>query len=256
MQTTRIAFLHLAPILGNVAHNRALVEEAVTKAAQEGAGWIITPELCICGYGFAGDIGTEWVLPQPDPWMQQICCLAARLQVSLFLSHPERDPQSGQLYNTVFVITPDGQIVGKHRKINVIPIAEGWSSPGVCTVPVSIPPAHVGILICADAYSMKHAQNLKRLGAELLVSSASWAPGEYGPNGEWEQCTRATGLPLLVCNRTGVDRTLDFTGAVSAVVQDGQRVLSLQSAISTIFIIDWDWQMHCLSSLNYQRVSL
>lgn len=64
----RIALLHLAPIPGDLAHNRRLVETAIATAAGLGAAWIITPELCICGYSFADQIGTEWILPQPDPW--------------------------------------------------------------------------------------------------------------------------------------------------------------------------------------------
>lgn len=37
----------------------------------------------------------------------------------------------------------------------------------------------------------------------MLISSAAWAHGFHGPNGEWERCTQNAGLPLLVCNRTG-----------------------------------------------------
>ena len=59
----RIALLHLAPIPGDLAHNRRLVETAITIAAGLGAVWIITPELCICGYSFADQIGTKWILP-------------------------------------------------------------------------------------------------------------------------------------------------------------------------------------------------
>jgi hypothetical protein len=55
----------------------------------------------------------------------------------------------------------------------------------------------------------------------VLVSSAAWAPGLYGPNGEWEQYTRDTGLPLLVCNRSGPDLALTFTEAESVAVKDG-----------------------------------
>ena len=41
-----------------------LVETAVTTAAGLGATWILTPELCICGYAFADQIGTDWIVPQ------------------------------------------------------------------------------------------------------------------------------------------------------------------------------------------------
>lgn len=93
-------------------------------------------------------------------------------------------------------------------------------------------------------------------GAHLLVSSAAWAPGLHGPNGEWERCTYDTGLPLFVCNRTGVDRTLDFTGAESVIVKDGHRLLSLQAKQSTIFLIEWNQQTHTLASRKYTRVTL
>jgi predicted amidohydrolase len=238
----RVAFLHLAPRPGDLAHNRFLVETALTTASRSGAEWIVTPELVICGYTFADQIGTEWILPQPDPWMAHICALAARLRVTAFLSHPERDSQTGKLHNTVFVIAPDGKITGKHRKINTLRVgSEAWSSPGEQVVPAPAPPfSRVGMLICADAYTLELSKTLKAQGAEILVSPAAWAPGFHGPSGEWEQCTLETGLPLFVCNRTGPDKLLDFSGAESVVVKNGRRLVSFTSASSAVFLVDWD----------------
>ncbi len=254
----RIALLHLAPLPGDLAHNRRLIERAVTTAAGLEAAWIVTPELSVCGYTFADRIGTDWILPPPDPWMTRLCRLAARLGVTLFLSHPERDRQSGKLHNSLFVIAPNGAIIGKHRKINTLRVgSEAWSSPGEDVTPVSVSPfSQVGILICADAYSPEICRRLRTRGAQLLVSSAAWAPGLHGPNGEWERCTHDTGLPLLVCNRTGPDRTLNFTEAETVVAKDGRRLLSLRSDRSAIFIIDWDLQTQDLATTDYQRVSL
>lgn len=254
----RIALLHLAPRAGALVHNRQLVERAVTTAAGLGARWIITPELCICGYTFADQIGTAWILPQPDSWMQELCQLAARLKVTVFLSHPERDPQTAKLHNSVFVIGADGAILGKHRKINTLPVgSEAWSSPGEQVAPILVPPvSRVGVLICADAFSPGIARSLHAQGARLLVSSAAWAPGLHGPNGEWERCTQETGLPLLVCNRTGPDLTLNFTKAESVAVKDGRRLLSLRAERSVIFIIEWDLKIQNLATLDYQSVSL
>ena len=72
----------------------------------------ITPELAVSGYTFADTLRTDWIEPQPDHWMSRICRLAARFRVTLFLSHPERDPRSQQLYNAVFAIGSDGRLVG------------------------------------------------------------------------------------------------------------------------------------------------
>jgi 5-aminopentanamidase len=254
----RIALLHLAPIPADLAHNRRLVETAVTTAADSGVDWIVTPELCISGYAFADQIGTDWILPQPDPWMEDFCQLVARLRVTVFLSLPERDQRTAKLHNSVFVIDANGTIVGKHRKINTLKVgSEAWSSPGEEAIPVPVQPlGRVGILICADAYSRGIAQHLKSQGAQFLVSSAAWAPGLHGPSGEWERCTRDTGLPLLVCNRTGPDQTLNFTEAESVIVKDGRRLLSLRSERSAIFTFAWDPQTQNFVTQNYQRIAL
>ena len=55
-----------------------------------------------------------------------------------------------------------------------------------------------------------------------------------------EECTRVTGLPLLVCNRTGQDTTLDFRAATSLIVRDGKRLLSFESPDSAIWMLEWD----------------
>jgi predicted amidohydrolase len=156
------------------------------------------------------------------------------------------------------VIAADGTIVGKHHKINTLRVgSEAWSSPGEQVAPIPVPPwSRMGILICADAYSVEIVRSLQAQGAQLLVSSAAWAPGLYGPRGEWEQCTRETGLPLLVCNRTGSDQTLSFSAAQSVIVKDGQRLLSLRSERSAIFMVDWDVKTQNLATQEYQSVYL
>jgi N-carbamoylputrescine amidase len=176
----------------------------------------------------------------------------------VFLAHPERDALTGKLHNSVFVITPTGAIAGKHRKVNTLRVgSEAWSSPGEQVSPVPAPPFdRVGILICADAYSGEIARNLKAQGAQLLVSAAAWAPGFHGPEGEWEQRSLETGLPLLVCNRTGTDRTLDFSGAESVVVNGGERLLSFSSERSTILLFDWDPENQNSTTREFQKISI
>jgi predicted amidohydrolase len=91
MSTLRIAFLHLAPCPSDLQYNRRLVDRAVTTAAY-GATWILTPELCICGYDFTDDLGTAWIVPPPDPWMASLCRRAAHFGVTVFLSYPQQFP--------------------------------------------------------------------------------------------------------------------------------------------------------------------
>jgi hypothetical protein len=59
-----------------------------------------------------------------------------------------------------------------------------------------------------------------------------------------------------VCNRTGPDKTLDFRQAESVVAKDGKRLLSLSSARSAIFAIEWDVNTQTLAKQDYQTLYL
>jgi 5-aminopentanamidase len=205
--------------------------------------------LAVCGLQFAHIVGTEWIQPQPDVWMQQVCKLNKTLKLTIFLACPERD--GPRFYNSVFVIGPTGEMIGKHRKINVASDSLSWSSPGDRAAPIECDGVHVGVLVCADVYTSNIARAMKFEGAQMLVSPASWGPGIHGPNGEWEQRTHETGLPLIVCNRTGAEKTLDFWKAPSLVVQDGTRLLAHTSKKSAVLTFNWDFDAMSLRSSKY-----
>jgi predicted amidohydrolase len=254
MKPLRISLLHLAPVPGEINANRRLLEHATRIAASQGAGWVVSPELAVCGYGFRHLIGTDWIMPEPGKWMSDFCELVKCLGVNVFLSHPERDPQDKALYNSVFFINSHGAIAALHRKINSV--SDGWSSPGNTIEPFDWNGTKVGILLCADAYTSHVASTLKSKAARILVSPAAWGPGLYGPSGEWEQRTLETGLPLIVCNRTGEDSTRSFGSAESLVVINGKKVLRHTSPGSVVLTFDWDLERMALLSPEFVKYLL
>ena len=56
MGKLRIAMLHLSPTAADLGRNRGQLENAVETAADLGADWVLTPELCLSGYVFEGCI--------------------------------------------------------------------------------------------------------------------------------------------------------------------------------------------------------
>ncbi len=249
MRTGTIALLHLETVPGAIERNRYMIVEAIKHAAATGADWIVTPELAVCGLQFAQVVGSDWIQPQPDRWMQQVCKLVKTVKRTVFLACPERE--GSQLYNAVFVIGPTGEILGTHRKINVMSDALSWSSPGEIVAPIVCDGIKVGVLICSDVYTPNIARALSFDGAQMLVSPASWGPGIHGPNGEWEMRTHETGLPLIVCNRTGAEKTLEFWKAPSLVVKDGLRLLSHTSNRSAVLTFNWDFERMVPRSPRY-----
>ena len=123
-----VAFLHLAPELGELNRNRSLIEYGTRVAADSGADWVLSGELVVPGYRFEPLIGTNWIAEQPDDWMRRLARLSSDLDVASFVSHPEREAATGKLFNSLFVIGRDGQILGRHRKLDPTPGSEDWSS--------------------------------------------------------------------------------------------------------------------------------
>jgi len=237
----RITFLHLAPVAAEVAYNQLLIEAGIAVAAKAGAQLVLTPELATTGYTFTDAIGTSWITAQPDPWVRVICGLAQQHETAILLAHVERDEEQDTLHNSLFAISAEGRLLGRHRNINALRIgSEAWSVPGTTATVVELYPGFkAGLLICADACTTDIARQMKSAGARILLSAAAWAPGLHGPNGEWENITQETGLPLFVCNRTGADAALDFANGESAIVHRGSRLLSMKSPKSVVFVVDW-----------------
>jgi len=83
------------------------------------------------------------------------------LGVASFVSHPEREILTGKLFNSLFVIGRNGQILGRHRKLNPTPVSEDWASAGEPGRPIPVDGIKLGLLICADAYKPLPALRLR-----------------------------------------------------------------------------------------------
>ena len=163
-----------------------------------------------------------------------------------------------QLFNTIFVIGSNGEIIGKHSKIKALRGAEGWSTAGKVIEPVDCNGVKVGILVCADAYKNEVAQVLKDKGAELYVSPVSWGPGQCAPDGEWEQRSLDNHIPIIVCKPFRGLKTKNWTtaGRKAFVAREGRRLLEATSECSVILTFDWDLDEMCSLSEDFSRIWL
>ncbi|HBR99376.1 MAG TPA: carbon-nitrogen hydrolase family protein [Gammaproteobacteria bacterium] len=236
-----IGLLHFAPEAKNLQANTQAIAAAMAVAKAHGVHWLLTPELAITGYHFHNALGTDWIPAGPDTFVQRIQEQARNLEIGVLLSHLERPlSEESAIFNTLFVIDATGEIIARHRKINTIPRSEAWSTKGDSPTLVSLSGYQAGLLICADAWPFEHANRLKEQGAELILSSANWAPGQYGPGDTWEQRSLETRLPVIVNNRTGIDDSLDLREAASVVSVAGKRVFEHASEQDSLILLHWE----------------
>jgi len=249
MSEVRISLLHLALQAGQLAENFLQLERGIRLASAMDADLAIAPELCISGYQFIDVIGTDWIRAHPDRWAMQLSSLAKSLKLAILFGHAERERLDNR-YNSAFLVNADGITIARHRKINTH--AESWATPGDATSVAYWNGLKIGILICADAYTNKAAGDLCSQGADLFLSPAAWAPGLYGPNGEWEQRTIETGIPMIVSNRTGEEPTMNFRGAESLVIKEGERLLSHSSAGSAVLSFAWNTEERAPAAREFE----
>jgi N-carbamoylputrescine amidase len=191
------------------------------------------------GYFFADGRKLISLSAQPDALTLALRENAKIRQQTLFLALAERDEASGKNYNSCLVFSPDGELLGRHRKLRKVGGAEAWATRGKQCEPVSSSPLRAGILICADLWYPENAAALARKGAQVIVVPAAWPPGKCGPNDCWERCSAVSGLPVWVCNQTGYHQRLDFRQAESVVAAGGKTLLRY-SGDPAILLFDWD----------------
>jgi predicted amidohydrolase len=156
--------------------------------------------------------------------------LARDLRIYLAAPFIERDTSTGRYYNSVLLASPDGEIVGRYRKISPWPRAEAtWASPGdsgLCIVETEF--GRLGVMICYDSHSV--ARRLAEAGATTVLVPTAWV----GPDPErWfgerlPAMARQLGLNLVAANwRFPADRPLCEPGAgCSKVIAADGRVLA------------------------------
>ena len=238
----KIAFLHFDLSGGPQSKNLEKLKTGIERAAKAGAEWVITPEMALQGY-FMTQTGHPYELLKESgkmtiPFQE----LARNYGIAIFLGCGESDDMTGLAYNSCLVFSAQGDIVGRQRKIRTLNwVTEAWSVPETKLEPVVCDELKIGVLVCADAWFGENGEKLANAGSEAIVVVAAWPPGCGGPPEEaWKRCSRSSGgLPVFVCNQTGINNGMDCTVAKSAVVYDGELICEYSGA-EAILMCDFD----------------
>ena len=153
-------------------YNMALIQSAVTdskernlinaerlvrSAAESGADIAVLPEMFICPY----DNGCFPVYAEPadGPSIERLSRLAGETGMYFIAGSVPEAGESGQIYNSSFSFSPEGRIIGKHRKIHLfdIDISGGVSfresdtlTGGETPTLIQTPWGSIGVAICFD----------------------------------------------------------------------------------------------------------
>jgi len=190
----------------NLAKALYLLEEAYEKGAQ----LVILPEMWL----------TDFLLKDPQlhlSWtskaLENLQALA-RDREMVIVAGSMMEEEGGKIYNTSFVVTPQG-IAGKYRKIHLFePMGElRVFSAGTRVLVMDTPLARLGVIICYDLRFPELTRPLPFQGVEILCVPAQWPIQRVT---HWEILLKARAVEnqffVLGCNRWGQAGSYQFPG--------------------------------------------
>lgn len=180
---------------GRIEENLRRAERMVSKASQEKCQVIVLPECLDVGWThpsareFAGEI--------PGETSNRLCQAARRNNIIVVAGLTEHEGNC--IYNSALLIDQSGKILLKHRKINVLNIAQDLYNIGNTLSVAKTKIGTIGINICADNFRNSHAIGhvLARMGAHFIFSPSAWAVDldhdniEHPYGKEWREWVRS-----------------------------------------------------------------
>jgi predicted amidohydrolase len=169
----RLAMGQLLVEGGEVDKNLKRATEMVKRAANQDCRIVVLPECLDIGWTYPK--ARELAEPVPGRHSDVLCRAAREAGIHVAAGLTERS--GDQIYNAAVLISPEGEILLKHRKINILAIAQDIYAIGDCLSVARTDLGTIGVNICADNFpnSLTLGHSLARMGARILLSPSAWA---------------------------------------------------------------------------------
>jgi predicted amidohydrolase len=172
MFTLALAQMFVAP--GEKKRNLAHAVELIARAASQKAQAVLLPETMSLGWTDHSARELADSIPSGETFLalQQ----AAR-DFRIYVCSGLVERAGAHLYNSAVLISPAGELLLHHRKINELDIARDLYSLGDRIGVVDTEFGRVGLMICADAFVERQviSRSLGEMGAKYILSPCAWA---------------------------------------------------------------------------------
>ncbi|GAA1235917.1 amidohydrolase [Prauserella halophila] len=223
------AAVQFEPTLFNKEHNIRELLRLVQEAADGGARLITIPEMATTGYCFFDEHEAEAMAePVPGPTIDRFAAVAAERSVHIVVGMPEREIETGLLYNAAVLVGPKG-VIGTHRKSHPYIAEPKWAAPGNRGHRVfDTELGRIALLICMDIHFVETARLVALEGADVICHISNWL-AERTPAPYWISRAYENSCYLVESNRWGLERGVQFSGGSCIIAPDSTVVASRDS---------------------------
>ncbi|MFF2851239.1 carbon-nitrogen hydrolase family protein [Streptomyces sp. NPDC058001] len=225
MPSLRVALLQSSGRPGSVAANLKALDEAVARAADAGAGLLVTPEMFLTGYAIGADV-SRLAEPADGEGADAVAEIASRYGVAVAYGYPERGERDEQavVFNSVQLIGPDGTRLAGYRKTHLFGCYEhDLFTPGEQTVvQAELGGIRVGLMICYDVEFPENVRAHALAGTDLLlVPTAQMHPFQFVAESLVPVRAFENQMYVAYVNRTGPEGEFEFIGLSTLAGPDG-----------------------------------
>ncbi len=221
MPPLRTALLQSSGQLGDVAANLKALDEAAARAAANGAGLLVAPEMFLTGYAIDADVH-RLAEPADGEAADAVADIAERHGVAVAYGYPERDGDT--VYNAAQLIGPDGTRLASYRKTHLYGDFElAWFTPGDRpVVQAELGGLRIGLMICYDVEFPENVRAHALAGTDLLlVPTALMHPAQVVARSVVPVRAFENQLYIAYANRTGPEGGFEFVGLSALAGPDG-----------------------------------
>jgi predicted amidohydrolase len=173
----RVAMCQIFILDGDRSGNFVRIENAIAEAKSKDAELICFPEASMLGWLNSDAYTRACTIPGPDS--DQLCGLAKKFGVHLCIGIEEFD--SGRLFNSAILIDDKGQILLKHRQVNVPPklMSPPYSAGNESDIAITNTKfGKIALLICADTHREDILDRRAALKPDILLVPYGYAEEE------------------------------------------------------------------------------
>lgn len=220
----RVSLFQGPEISGDVASNLDAIGRAATRAAESGAGIVITPEMSTTGYDI-GHLVHERAEPAAGPIFGAIAQIARRTGVAVVYGYPERSDTG--VYNSVQVVDRTGTSLARYRKTHLFgDLDRGHFRPGQeLVVQFEFGGMLCGLLTCYDVEFPEVVRAHADAGTQwLVVPTGLMIPFDIVATHVVPARAYESQVFLTYVNRCGYERELQYCGSTCAIAPDGSEL--------------------------------
>ncbi len=203
----------------------------IRAAAKEGARLICFPEIQLSPFfpQYEKRDASRWVIPADSPYIYRFCgaCEAA----GIYAAPNFYVEEAGRRYDMSLLIDDRGTILGRQKMVHIAQAAcfyeQDYYTPseeGFQVFDTGL--GKIGLVVCFDRHYPESVRTSALKGAELILIPTANTKDEPSELFQWEVKIQAfqNSVNIAMCNRTGLEDGMDFSGESIVADFNGQTL--------------------------------